>query len=247
MQQGARDIRWGLLCWLFVLSLLAGTIQTQTIALQAHVAHSNISYPRFLLSSLLAPQTITRGGVSSSIALTFDDGPDPTYTPLVLNVLAHYGVHATFFCVGEQVQTYPDLALQENQQGNAVENHSWSHVNLTVLPPDIIRKQIQSTSTEIEQATGITPKLFRPPYGSTNENVNIIAREFGLTQILWSIDTQDWQQLGVDQIVKTVLTKVKGGDIILMHDGGGNRVETVQALALIISELQQRGFTFSVL
>nr|WP_274532164.1 polysaccharide deacetylase family protein [Ktedonobacter racemifer] len=181
------------------------------------------------------------------MALTFDDGPDPTYTPLVLNILAHYGVHATFFCVGEQVQAYPDLALQESQQSNAVENHSWSHVNLTVLPPDIVREQIQSTSIEIKQATGITPELFRPPYGSKNENVNNIARELGLTQILWSIDTQDWQQPGVDQIVKTVLTKIKGGDIILMHDGGGNRAETVQALALIISELQQQGFTFIVL
>jgi peptidoglycan-N-acetylglucosamine deacetylase len=165
----------------------------------------------------------------------------------VLNVLAHYGVHASFFCVGEQVQAYPDLALQESQQGNVVENHSWSHMNLTVLPPDIIREQIQSTSTEIEQATGITPELFRPPYGSTNENVNNIAREPGLTQIYWSIDTQDWQQPGVDQIVKTVLTKIKGGDIILMHDSLLHRAETVQALPLIISGLQQRGFIFIIL
>lgn len=250
MQQYYRYILYSFFCGLFVLSLVSNNAQFRAMTFQVHATSSNVlraSNHYFLPSSLLGSHNISHTGGSGSIALTFDDGPNPAYTPLVLSVLAHYGIHATFFCVGEQVQAYPGLVRQEIQQGNAVENHSWNHANLTTLPPNLIRKQLQSTSTEIQQVTGITPALFRPPYGSTNAGVNNTARELGLTQVLWSVDTKDWQQPGVSQIVSRVLTQAKSGDTILMHDGGGNRLETVQALSLIIGGLHQRGFTFSVL
>jgi peptidoglycan-N-acetylglucosamine deacetylase len=178
------------------------------------------------------------------IALTFDDGPNPVFTPQVLQVLKQYAVRATFFCIGQQVQRYPGLLQQTYQAGNTIGNHTWSHANLTKLSPDGIRRQLRTTSIAIQDAIGIPPVLFRPPDGATNKEVRSIASELGLRQILWTIDTRDWQRPGVGAIVSTVLTNARNGSIVLMHDGGGNRSQTVQALPQIIIQLRQRGFTF---
>ncbi len=183
---------------------------------------------------------------SPMIALTFDDGPNPTFTPQILHVLEQYGVSATFFCVGQQVQSYPGLVQQMSQAGETIGNHSWNHSTLTGLSPDAIRGQLRSTSTVIQQATGISPTLFRPPYGATNGTVESIASQLGLYEILWTIDTRDWQHPGVGAIVSTVLANARNGSIVLMHDGGGDRSQTVQALPQIIIGLRQRGFTFVV-
>ncbi len=178
------------------------------------------------------------------IALTFDDGPNPVFTPQVHRVLQQYEVSATFFCIGQQVQRYPDLVQQASQEGSAIGNHTWNHPHLTRLSPAAIRWQLSTTSAAIRQAIGVPPDLFRPPYGATNATVRSIASQLGLRQILWTIDTRDWQRPGVSAIVSTVLAKAKNGSIVLMHDGGGNRSQTVQALPQIITKLQQRGFTF---
>lgn len=178
------------------------------------------------------------------IALTFDDGPNPVFTPQVHRELQQYGVSATFFCIGQQVQMYPDLVQQASQEGSAIGNHTWNHPHLTRLSPAAIRWQLSATSAAIRQAIGIPPDLFRPPYGATNATVRSIASQLGLRQILWTLDTHDWQRPGVRAIVNTVLAKAKNGSIVLMHDGGGNRSQTVQALPQIITGLQQRGFTF---
>lgn len=185
-------------------------------------------------------------GPPVSIELTFDDGPNPIYTPLILHILARYHIHATFFTIGRQVQSYPSLVRQEHQQEDVVGNHSWNHPDLTRLTPQAIHTQLQATSVVIQRTTGASPLFFRPPYGSTNAQVRRVASQLGLQQILWTIDTRDWQQPGVKQIVHTVLTQATNGCIILMHDGGGNRSQTVQALPLIITGLLQRGFTFTV-
>ena len=181
---------------------------------------------------------------SPEVALTFDDGPNPVFTPQVLHVLEQYGVKATFFCIGERVQTYPGLVQQIQQAGDTIGVHGWDHSDLTKLSPDEIDQQLRSTSMAIQQATGTSPSFFRPPYGSTNNEVVDSASALGLTQVLWTTNTNDWQRPGVEAIVNAALTNVQGGSIILMHDGGGNRSETVEALPQIITGLQQRGFTF---
>jgi len=183
---------------------------------------------------------------SRVIALTFDDGPSPVFTPQVLHVLRQYRIRATFFCIGQQVQRYPYLLQQMYQAGEVIGNHTWSHPNLTELPSAAIQQQLRSTSLIIQRTIGVSPKIFRPPYGATNARVQGIAAQLGLQQIMWTIDTRDWQQPGVRAIVNAVLTNARNGSIVLMHDGGGNRSQTVQALPQIIIGLQQRGFTYVV-
>lgn len=181
------------------------------------------------------------------IALTFDDGPNPVFTPQVLQVLDDYGVEATFFCIGEQAQKHPELVQQIQQAGDVLGVHGWDHTALTKLSPDEVDQQLRSTSDVIQQATGTTPTVFRPPYGSTDQTVVDVASTLGLTQVLWSVDSRDWQRPGTEAIVNAVLTHAHDGGVILMHDGGGDRSETVAALPQIISALQQRGFTFITL
>lgn len=175
------------------------------------------------------------------VALTFDDGPSDAYTPQVLSILQQKNVHATFFCIGEQVQDEPDLVQQEYSAGHIVGNHSWSHPDLTTLSPSDVQTQLGKTSAAIQQAMGVLPTLFRPPYGAISESVKDQIADRGMTSVLWSVDTEDWQMPGSDAIVKTVLDQAENGAIILMHDGGGDRSQTVDALPTIIQSLQQRG------
>lgn len=221
-------------------------------------SHSSLSVPEATAPSirggggppLLSPRAEKHrlaGSGSATVALTFDDGPDPLFTPSVLRVLQQYGVHATFFCIGEQVQLYPALVRQAAQDGNVIGNHTWSHLNLTLLPPETIRQQLSTTSAAIAQATGGAPRLVRPPDGATNATVRDIEAQLGLVEVLWTLDAEDWQHPGVAAMVDMVLTRARNGSIILMHDGGGDRSQTIQALPLIISGLEQRGFTFTTL
>ncbi len=180
------------------------------------------------------------------VALTFDDGPNPTYTPQILELLKQYNVQATFFAIGEHVQAYPQLVRQEYQEGHAVGNHTWTHPHLPEESRDRIQNELSRTSNVIEQATGTKPVLFRPPYGKVNWNVLKQSSQQGMTTILWSVDTLDWDQPSrtMDDIVNRALSEVGNGSILLLHDGGGNRSPTVAALPTIIINLQQRGYQF---
>jgi peptidoglycan/xylan/chitin deacetylase (PgdA/CDA1 family)/GT2 family glycosyltransferase len=176
------------------------------------------------------------------IALTFDDGPDPRYTPQVLSILRQYNVHATFFMLGERVEAYPSLVQQAYAEGNTIGNHSWNHPNLTTLTADDVHTQLRNTSTAIRAATGVEPIFFRPPYGAYNYQIASQASSLGLTTVTWSVDTSDWQQPGSSAIVDTVLTHSQNGSVILMHDGGGERSQTIEALPTVIRKLQEKGF-----
>ena len=184
--------------------------------------------------------TRQRGGF---IALTFDDGPS-TFTLRILSVLQQEGVRATFFEIGHQVQASPSLAREVSQAGDVIGNHTWNHPNLTLLAPSQVRWQLSRTSAVILRVTGVSPRLFRPPYGAINATVREIARQLGLRPVLWSVDSLDWERPGVATIVSNVLNNARSGSIVLMHDGGGDRSETVQALPNIINGLRQRGFIF---
>jgi peptidoglycan/xylan/chitin deacetylase (PgdA/CDA1 family) len=178
------------------------------------------------------------------IALTFDDGPNPYYTPQILAVLQRYDVKATFFCIGRLVADYPALVRQEYAAGNTIGDHSWSHPQLTLLTPAAIQLQISKTSDAIEAAIGVRPAFFRPPYGLLSVQELTQSYHDGLTTVLWNDEGQDWKRPGVNIIVQRILGLARNGTIILMHDGGGDRSQTVAALPSIIQELEQRGFRF---
>lgn len=177
------------------------------------------------------------------IALTFDDGPNPAATGQVLSILQQYKIHATFFCIGENVQNYPGLVAQEMDQGNVVGNHTWDHPDLTTATVSQIQSELTSTNHIIQEQTGVAPTLVRPPYGAINGTVKEQIAQLHETPILWSIDTEDWSLPGTPAIVSAVLDHAGNGDIVLMHDGGGVRTQTIAALPQIIQGLQQRGFT----
>lgn len=176
------------------------------------------------------------------VALTFDDGPNPYYTPQILAILQRYEVKATFFCIGRQVARYPNLVRQEYNNGNLVGNHSWSHPNLALLSATEIESQIKLTSDAIQQATGVRPAFFRPPYGVVNARVLERVNLLGLTTIIWNDEARDWAMPGTSAIVSRILRLAGDGAIILMHDGGGDRSQTLAALPTIISALRASGF-----
>jgi peptidoglycan/xylan/chitin deacetylase (PgdA/CDA1 family) len=191
----------------------------------------------------LKPLISQGSSAKPEIALTFDDGPNPTYTPQVLNILQQYGVSATFFVIGDQVQAYPNLVQQEHAAGHIIGDQSWNHPHLTTLAAADIHTQLSNTSGAIEQATGVRPSFFRPPYGAYNYQVLLQASNLGLQPILWSVDPQDWNgPPSSNTIVQRILNEAKNGSIILMHDGGGDRSQTVAALPTIITHLRGRGY-----
>jgi|GEM_PF-876578 len=176
------------------------------------------------------------------VALTFDDGPNPPYTSQILATLQNYHVHATFFTVGWQIEAYPALEQQESNEGHLVENHSWSHANFTTLTATSMNWQLATTNDAVHKNTHIWPTLFRPPYGAYNQTVLNTAKNLNLTTVTWDADSTDWTRPGTSTIISRVLSRTKNGSIILMHDGGGDRSQTVAALPTIIEQLRQRGF-----
>ena len=178
------------------------------------------------------------------IALTFDDGPNPYYTPQVLAILQRYGVKATFFDVGYLVADYPNIVRQEHNQENLVANHSWSHPDLTYFSAQAIQSQLTSTSHIIQATIGVRPTFFRPPYGAINNTVLAQARNLHYTTVLWDESAADWTLPGANVIVSRIVNSARNGAIILLHDGGGNRAQTIAALPIIIATLKSRGFKF---
>jgi peptidoglycan/xylan/chitin deacetylase (PgdA/CDA1 family) len=175
--------------------------------------------------------------------LTFDDGPAPD-TPDFLAILRRFHVQATFFMLGIWVQHFPDLARAVVADGHAIGDHTWDHPDLTRLSDSQVMQQLTSTRTIIQQVTGVTPTLFRPPYGAYTHHLLDMAYSLKFSSILWNSDPRDWSRPGVNSIINYVLNNAQNGSIILMHDGGGDRSQSLAALPIIIEHLQAQGFTF---
>lgn len=178
------------------------------------------------------------------VYLTFDDGPSARYTAQILKILQAYEVRATFFEVGQNVKRYPALTRRVDQLGHSVQNHSWSHPNLTKVNWPTFKYQVRTTDRYLRAQTGYTPRCLRPPYGATNRAVAQRAAMLGKRLTLWSVDPADWSRPGSSVIVRRVLAKVRSGSVILLHDGGGNRSQTVAALPKILKALKARGYLF---
>ena len=170
-----------------------------------------------------------------AVALTFDDGPGPR-TPEVIERLRRAGARATFFQVGVNVERYPQLARRAAAAGE-VANHTYRHSDLVRLSSAGIRDELRRGSRAIERATGTRATLFRPPYGSRDARVDAVARELGLRQILWSVDTEDWRHATPDRLIERVRQQLRPGGIVLFHDHGR---ATLTALEWLLSELRRR-------
>lgn len=183
------------------------------------------------------------------VALTFDDGPDPTWTPLILKILKEKKVPATFFVIGGQAQQFPDLLQRIQEAGHEIGNHTYTHPNLGETSDEQICLELNATTRLIESITGHSTSLFRPPYNgdgnpSTPGELRALrmASDLGYLTVGESIDTGDWERPGLDAILARVKKeRAQGGSVILMHDAGGNRAQTVAALPQIIDYLRARG------
>lgn len=190
--------------------------------------------------------TRSMNAAAGTVALTFDDGPSAQYTPQVLDLLAEHQVTATFCLVGTQAQRYPDLVRRIITEGHALCNHSMRHDNLATKTAEEIRADVAGCLDTIRAAApDASVPYFRAPYGSWGQSASIAA-EFGMARLPWTVDPRDWSRPGTDVIVEQVLTQLRPAGIVLMHDGGGERSQTVQALAILLPALRDQGWTFTL-
>jgi peptidoglycan-N-acetylglucosamine deacetylase len=189
---------------------------------------------------------VTCGGAAGAgVALTVDDGPDPQWTPQVLALLARLDIKATFCVIGRQAAAHPDLVAAVVGAGHHVANHTYSHRFLANAPASRIRTEIERANDAVAAATGgHRPGLFRAPGGEWSHAVLAQCRAQGLRPLGWSVDPRDWSRPGTDHIVRTILGTTTPGSIILEHDGGGNRTQTVEALTVALPRLLDAGYTF---
>lgn len=180
------------------------------------------------------------------VALTFDDGPHPVYTPQVLDILMRYKVKATFFLIGARAERYPDLARRILAEGHEIGNHTYSHfADLPYKDWDTICREIVNGADAIERVTGVRPKLFRPPHGYLNYRVHTAAQIYGFTVVLWTVSADHHDAPTPEAMAQRVFRLVHPGAIILMHDGRtSTRWRDVKALPLILSGLRKRGYRF---
>jgi peptidoglycan/xylan/chitin deacetylase (PgdA/CDA1 family) len=177
------------------------------------------------------------------VALTFDDGPSPVYTPQILQVLTGRGAVASFQVVGYEAAQYPSIIAREAADGMPVANHTWSHVDLTTLAPSAWTGEVDRTSALITGITHRPVSCTRPPYGASNATVTRLIGQRGMANLLWDVNPADYTQPGTSAIVSRVLSTLHPGAIIGMHDGGGNRSQTVAALPAIIDGIRAAGYT----
>lgn len=219
--------------------LLAGllflhTYQEQEESLQASAGYDQVNREQ---TEAGTPAGKSRSG-GKMVALTFDDGPDPRYTEKLLDGLKERGVKATFFVTGANAYKYPEIIKRIQEEGHLIGNHTYHHIQLTAANGEQFRNEIISTNEVIRGITGEDTEYIRPPYGSWNKKYE---EELNMFPVLWSIDPRDWCSDDADCIVRNTVSKVKEGDIILMHD---QYQSSVTAALEIVDRLQKEGYIF---
>jgi peptidoglycan/xylan/chitin deacetylase (PgdA/CDA1 family) len=208
-----RPSRHSLVAGLAVTALaMAGAVAATVGAVPAHAASCSAGY----------------------VGLTFDDGPSNAHTPALLNALKQNGLKATLFNEGQFASAVPAQVQAEVAAGMWIGNHSWDHPHLTTLSQSQVDSEIARTQTAIASAGGGTPKLFRPPYGETNSTVKAVEAKYGLTEIIWNIDSQDWNGASVAQIVQAN-SQLTNGQVILMHEWPANTLTAIPQIAQVLA------------
>ena len=207
----------------------------------------------FHRNSPIFGRPITRLTTSErAVALTFDDGPNPDATPVVLDALADRGVKATFFILGRHAERWPDLVERVAREGHAVGNHGYFHRKLHFKSPEYVRQDLELGTAAIERASQVRPSYFRAPHGFRSPWVTSIARSLGQRTVGWSLGVWDSDLPGVEAIAQRTVEGAKPGSILLLHDGdgydpSGDRMQTAHAIPLIIDRLIAQGYRFDLL
>ncbi|MFE3138755.1 polysaccharide deacetylase family protein [Streptomyces scopuliridis] len=181
-----------------------------------------------------------------TMVLTFDDGPHPDYTPGILRTLRAYEVRAMFFVCGEMADANPDLLREADDDGHIICNHTWSHPLMTSLRPSRIREEMGRTSDVVEDILGAPPLWYRAPYGAWNRHAFEIGSQMGMEPLAWTVDSLDWETPGTDTIVRRVLKGAGPGVVVLNHDAGGDRSQSVAALRRYLPRLLDDGYRIAV-
>jgi peptidoglycan-N-acetylglucosamine deacetylase len=222
----------------------AGTIDA---GLRRALAHDqevqNAARQQRAIDGLLESTPVIREGSGDvrEVALTFDDGPGP-YTPAILDTLIRHHVPATFFPVGFMINDFPDSIRREVANGFAIGDHTENHRKLTELSPEDQEAELLGQADALARQGAPFPRLFRPPYGAYDASTLDMLRRHRMLMILWTVETGDYERPGDAAIVQHVLDGVHPGAIVLLHDGGGDRSETVAALPKVIKALRARGY-----
>lgn len=255
---GRPAARWLLLAFLLlalVVLLGAQGFSTRTTGRSATPAHSGAAGPLASEGPILTwdgQRLVSRRAPERRIALTFDDGPDPQWTPRIAAMLRRLRVPATFFVVGSEVARHPDVVRDLRRQGFELGNHTFTHSDVVSLASWERSLQVALTESAVAGAAGIRPRLFRPPYSSVPDAVTerqrnayeeLARRGYAIT--LSDLDGEDWRRPGVEEIVRAATPEGSAGGVVLLHDGGGDRSQTIAALARLVPQLRARGYRFS--
>lgn len=173
-----------------------------------------------------------------TIALTFDDGPNARYTPMLLDGLKKRNIRASFFLIGENIEGNEDILLQMRKDGHLIGNHTWDHVQLDKIPAEKARLEIEKTNNKIYEASGIYPSYVRPPFGAWIKDMELSVT---MLPVFWDVDTLDWQSKNIDSILSIAQKQVHDGSIILMHDGYQTSVDAALKIADLFTE---KGYVF---
>lgn len=235
----------------------AGSGELLSISAEPHAGHRTLRFARDgtlqgdVIDTLPTPWVVARtGAIPHRVALTFDDGPDDQWTPAILDTLASRGAPAAFFVVGRQVEAHPALTRRILAAGHEIGNHTFTHPNLALTSPWVTRLEIDASARLLEGVLARRTILFRPPYFGDAEPTTAdelvplqIATGLGYLSIGTRVDGEDWRNPGVDAIIANVMTARARGNVVLLHDGGGNRAQTVAALGPLIDSLRAAGDT----
>jgi peptidoglycan/xylan/chitin deacetylase (PgdA/CDA1 family) len=194
-------------------------------------------------------EIVTRtAGDGRRVALTFDDGPDPRHTPMILDLLGDR--LATFCLIGEKARAHPDLVRRIVAAGHALANHTMTHPDLITCTPGQVRSEIADASKAIADAAGTPPRYFRSPYGSWSAVIRDAAMDHGLQPLDWSVNSGDWATPGVARILQVIERDLRPQGVVLMHDSapepGADRSQTVEAVRRLLPDLAARGYTLDV-
>lgn len=223
---------------------MSGAIAAEVIA-GAVLAAGGCAYAAMWPSSQIFGRTLIAPARPDEIALTFDDGPNPAWTPALLDLLSRYNVHATFFLVGRYAEAEPLLTRVIADAGHAIGNHTWSHPNLALTSSNKVRDQLRRTSSALEQITGKPVRCFRPPFGARRPDALRAARQLGMTPVMWNAMTNDWKQPSAENIAGTLVRKIDRAQQrghaanVVLHDGGhlnlgADRSSSVRAVEFLL-------------
>lgn len=198
-----------------------------------------------------ATESVSQADPDKVIYLTFDDGPDPIWTPQVLRILESYHARATFYMIGKNARSYPEVIRALAEAGHTMGNHTYNHVDLSKLTFSDYASEVHGTDRAIRDALSENPQFqhqvtpcLRPPYGEIGGNVYGNAAQLGYSISMWQLDTRDWAGPPAEEILNEISGKVFSHEVVLMHDGGKDRANTINALPLVLHELVLEGFSF---